>query len=127
MNCQHKRLAFVSIVGKDRKLEPYIQIPVTFSRTAKELGLNKGVTDTRDKIIFHSLRHKFASWLVENGASLPIVRDLRGHKNLIITSRYSHVSAEAQKSAVEALNQSMKSAGKNVISINKKNKKANDS
>ncbi|MCK5850901.1 MAG: tyrosine-type recombinase/integrase, partial [Kiritimatiellae bacterium] len=37
--------------------------------------------------------------MVENGASLPIVRDLMGHKNLIMTSRYSHVSAEAQKDA----------------------------
>ncbi|MEA3544430.1 MAG: tyrosine-type recombinase/integrase, partial [Thermodesulfobacteriota bacterium] len=54
--------------------------------------MNEGVTDTRDKIVFHNLRHTYASWLVENGASLPIVRDLLGHKNLIMTSRYSHVS-----------------------------------
>jgi integrase len=123
MNCQHKRLVFVSIVGKKRTPKTYIQIPVTFSRTVKELGLNEGVTDTRDKIVFHSLRHTYASWLVENGASLPIVRDLMGHKNLIMTSRYSHVSAEAQKNAVEALNQSMKPTGDNVVSIDKATKK----
>ena len=123
MNCQHKRLVFVSIVGKERKLKPYVQIPVTFSRTVKELGLNEGVTDSRDKIVFHSLRHTYASWLVENGASLPIVRDLMGHKNLIMTSRYSHVSAEAQKNAVQALNQSMQPTGDNVISIDKAKQK----
>lgn len=119
MNCQHKRLVFVSVVGKDRELRPYNHVPVTFPRTVKELGLNEGVTDTRDKIVFHSLRHTYASWLVENGASLPIVRDLMGHKNLIMTSRYSHVSAEAQKDAVKALNQSMRPTGENVVQLHK--------
>jgi len=124
MNCEHKRIVFVSVIGKKedgkkKELKPYTQVPVTFSRTVKELGLNEGVTDTRDRIVFHSLRHTYASWLVENGASLPIVRDLLGHKNLIMTSRYSHVSAEAQKDAVRALNQSMQPTGKNVIQLNK--------
>ena len=117
MNCEHERLVFVSIIGKKKKPKPYTQIPVTFSRTVKELGLNEGVTDTRDKIVFHSLRHTYASWLVENGASLPIVRDLLGHKSLIMTSRYSHVSAEAQKDAVRALNQSMRPTEGNVIQL----------
>ena len=117
LNCQHRRIVFVSGTG-----EQYTQVPVTFSRTVKELGLNEGATDSRDKIVFHSLRHTYASWLVEHGASLPIVRDLLGHKNLIMTSRYSHVSADAQKSAVEALNQAMKPTGENVIDLQEKRK-----
>jgi len=127
IDCAHPRFVFVSGAIKGDPLkqkEPvegkkYTAVPVTFSRTVKELKLNDGITDSRDKIVFHTLRHTYASWLVENGASLPIVRDLMGHKNLIMTSRYSHVSAEAQKSAVEALNQSMRAAGGNVIFIDK--------
>jgi integrase len=118
MNCDHPRFVFVTTVKKE--IAPYNQVPVTFSRTVKEIGLNDGVVDSRDKVVFHSLRHTFASWLVDNGASLPIVRDLMGHKNLIMTSRYSHVSAEAQKSAVAALNQSMKPVGDNVVDIEEK-------
>lgn len=115
VNCQNQRLVFVSKVkGEARQ---YKQVPATFSRTVNELGLNDQATDSRDKIVFHSLRHTYASWLVENGASLPIVRDLMGHKNLIMTSRYSHVSADAQRSAVAALNQTMKPAGDNVIDL----------
>ena len=120
MNCQHKRLVFVSVVGKKREQRMYIQMPVTFARTVKELGLNEGVTDPRDKIVFHSLRHTYASWLVEHGASLPIVRDLLGHKNLIMTSRYSHVSADAQRNAVAALNRTLKPVGENVIELDSK-------
>lgn len=123
MNCQHKRLVFVSTSGKEKTLKSYTHIPVTFSRAVKEIGLNEGATDPRDKIVFHSLRHTYASWLVENGASLPIVRDLMGHKNLIMTSRYSHVSAEAQKDAVKALNQAMKPTGKNLIHLYESKKK----
>ena len=121
-NCQHKRMVFVSIVGKKKEQRPYTQIPVTFSRTVNELGLNEGVTDPRDKIVFHSLRHTYASWLVENGASLPIVRDLLGHKNLIMTSRYSHVSAAAQREAVAALNRTMQPIGDNVVVLDDKRK-----
>jgi integrase len=118
VNCQHQRLVFVSGTS-----EQYKQIPATFSRTVKELGLNEGATDRRDKIVFHSLRHTYASWLVKNGASLPIVRDLMGHKNLIMTSRYSHVSAQAQKQAVESLNRAMKPTGENVIDLGEKRTK----
>jgi integrase len=117
MNCQHKRLVFVSASGKDGKQRQYIQVPITFARTVNELGLNEGVTDSRDKIVFHSLRHTYASWLVENGASLPIVRDLLGHKNLIMTSRYSHVSADAQRQAVASLNSALKPTGGNVVDM----------
>lgn len=122
-SCQHQRYVFVTKTNrKGHPVSTYTQVPVTFSRTVKELGLNDGVIDPRDKIVFHSLRHTFASWLVENGASLPIVRDLMGHKNLIMTSRYSHVSAEAQKNAVNALNQSLKPRGENIIHLQPRKK-----
>jgi hypothetical protein len=45
-----------------------------------------------------------------------------GHKNLIMTSRYSHVSAEAQKKAVKALNQSIRATGENVVDMEEKRK-----
>lgn len=120
MDCQHPRYVFIATNGKQRKY-----VPTTFAKTVKELGLNEGVTDNRDKIVFHSLRHTYASFLVENGASLPIVRDLLGHKNLIMTSRYSHVSAEAQKSAVAALNKAMQPTGDNIISLKEAKQKKN--
>jgi integrase len=120
VKCQHPRYVFVSAGGDPDNRGPYKQVPATFSRTVKELGLNEGVTDSRDKIVFHTLRHTYASWLVENGASLPIVRDLMGHKNLTMTSRYSHVSADAQRNAVAALNQAMQPKGENVIDFSER-------
>jgi len=125
MDCKHPRIVFPT-KNKHGEIVKHQQVPVTFSKTVAELGLNEGVTDTRDRIVFHSLRHTFASWLIENGASLPVLpvtRDLLGHKNLIMTSRYSHVSADAQRYAMKALNRSLSPAGEKVVLIRRENEK----
>jgi len=63
------------------------EIPRTFERVAKGLGFNNGVTDRRDKVVFHTLRHTFASWLVQNGEDIYTVKNLMGHSTLAMTVR----------------------------------------
>ena len=45
-------------------------------------------------IRFHDLRHTCASFMVKSGASLVAVRDMLGHANLAVTSRYSHLATD---------------------------------
>ena len=52
---------------------------------------------------FHDLRHTFASWAVQRGATLLEVKDLLGHHSLAMVMRYAHLAPEHLRSAVSRL------------------------
>jgi integrase len=96
------------------------QMSDTFPRVVEELGFNAGVEDERQRIVFHTLRHTFASWLVEQGVDLYSVKELMGHGTLAMTERYSHLSPDKLRRAVKTLEAGMdaaKSQGKKVVKI----------
>lgn len=78
-----------------------------FERAVKTLGFNEGVTDTRQRVVFHSLRHTFASWLVEQGTDLYSVKELMGHSTISMTERYSHLAPDTLRRAVKNLEKGM--------------------
>jgi len=56
-----------------------------------------------EKIHFHSLRHSFASALVQRDVSLYAVKELLGHENIKTTQIYSHLQRENIIQAIEML------------------------
>jgi integrase len=67
-----------------------------FKKVVRALGMN-------DDIHFHSLRHSFASNLVQKGVSINIVKELLGHSNISVTMRYAHLDSSSLVSAVKLL------------------------
>jgi site-specific recombinase XerD len=60
-----------------------------------------------DRLHFHSLRHTFASWLVQDGVSLYAVQKLLGHSSSRVTEVYSHLQPESLHAEVNKISVSM--------------------
>ena len=52
---------------------------------------------------FHDLRHTFASQLVMVGIYINTVRELLGYRDIRMTLRYSHLSQDYKRRAIEIL------------------------
>ncbi len=74
-----------------------------FSALVETIGFNEHVTDARHKVVFHTLRHTFASWLALAGTDIYRIKTLMRHKTITMTMRYAHLIPDATRAAVNNL------------------------
>ena len=83
-------------------------VSTAFYRVVGRL-FNQGVTDRRQKVTFHSLRHSFCSWLGSTGATKFEIMELAGHKDLAMTRNYTHVAENTRRDAVRRMTETFES------------------
>ena len=84
--------------------------PKHFPEVVKSLEFNNDITDTRQKVYFHTLRHTFASWHVEAGTDLYTLKELMGHSVIAMTERYAHLGNGTLRAATANLDKAIKRA-----------------
>lgn len=91
----HIRKIHSPYVFSNQEGKPYCELMRSFHSALKKAGI--------EDFTFHDLRHTFASNLVMSGADLTTVKELLGHKKIDMTLRYSHLSPDHKRRAVEVL------------------------
>ncbi len=91
------------------------RISVTYYRTVADLGLNAG-RERKFSLDFHALRHTFATRLASRGTPLNVLRDLLGHVDLKMVSRYSHEAPSVADDAIRSLDrESRENTGNGIV------------
>nr|WP_195679478.1 tyrosine-type recombinase/integrase [Aliarcobacter butzleri] len=80
----------------------FISNPERRLRAKLDELFNKDIDDNdrKNKIVFHSLRHTFASHLAINGTPIFTIQKLMNHKDIRMTLRYAKLSPDSGREAV---------------------------
>ena len=99
---RHPRLLFPSPVfdaERSRRSEAYMDassIQAAFRATIRESGIQKRLT-------IRSLRHAYATHLLELGMDMRLIQDLMGHEDSKTTARYAHITKTCRNHTTDRL------------------------
>ena len=87
---EFKDIAFLNHYGRQLTRAMIFTI---IKRLTAAAGIHKTVSP-------HTLRHSFATHLLQNGADLRIIQQLLGHENITTTEIYTHVDIQDLRQAI---------------------------
>jgi site-specific recombinase XerD len=75
--------------------KPFVDLKAGFALACRKAG----ITD----VSWHTLRHTFASRLLDRGVDIVTVQQLLGHSTVTVTMRYTHTNLDSKRAAVARL------------------------
>ena len=90
-----------NLMPTNTKPMPKASVQIAFKDALKQCGINKRAS-------VHTLRHSYATHLLEAGVNLRLIQIWLGHNTPTTTSVYTHLTAKAQAMATESINDLMK-------------------
>ena len=91
-------------IAQEKTPAPEGPAPPTIRATVNEVGFRKRVT-------LHSLRHGFATHLLEDGTDIRVIQSLLGHANLQTTAHYTRVSTRNFRRVTSPLDRLVETPG----------------
>lgn len=81
----HLESEYVFVSRVHRK--PFTSFQKFFVNSVRRAGL--------EDVVFHDLRHTFASWWVQEGRDFYVLKNILGHSSTQMTERYGHLNTDA--------------------------------
>ncbi len=78
---KNSEYVFISHIGTTISRQAFFKL---IKSLAKNAGINRDISP-------HTLRHSFATHLLNNGADLRVIQEILGHENLVTTEIYAHL------------------------------------
>lgn len=100
------------LVFPDRNGNKIAMVSRRFGMAVDALGFNEGITDRRQRVTFHTLRHTFASWLAIQGESIITLKEMLGHRSTAMTERYAHLVPDHKRRAITGIEKNLAATSK---------------